>query len=228
MNLSPSIFARQVPASPFARTFAAALATPWRGTPPVQATFLHPAQAPIPTVSSRLLTYSPPLMNTTTPPIASQTSQAGSTSGLFARLATFSQGRAAPAFSLPTSMDAGINFNAPPVGTSPASFLRMQGSPSPVAPYNPSPPDLGVATVGRTPFLGPPAPGPQAPVGPAASLPMGPGDNYPGSGDGAYLTPAAPDPLAGTGLQGINWPRVAVYGGVAVGGLYLLSRMLKS
>lgn len=230
------VFARQVSASPLAASLAVALRTPLTPSRPVQSTFLSPSKTAIPTVSSQLVSYTPPDMSTTTPPIPSQTSPKSSTVGIFAQLARFSQPAppAALRLQLATTPAPPSNFYASPVGTSPGNFLAQQlAAGSPIASYNPSPPDLGVATVGATPFVGyPPAPGPAAPMGASATLPApggggyGPGGDYPGSGDGAYLTAGDLTPMAD--LTKPDYQKLALYGAAGLGGLYLLSRIFKA
>lgn len=238
MALPLPVFSKQPPASPLARSLAAAMRTPPTPSRPVASTFLSPARAPMPPVSAMLVSYTPPNMSTTTPPVPSQSSPQGSVSGLFARLALLSQPKppATMSMQVPSSAAPPSDFYAPNVGTSPGHFLSqqaMRATGSPIEPYNPPPPDLGIATVGATPFVGyPPAPGPAAPMGHSAALPASGGGGYSdsttigGAGDAPYLmaegsaAPAAPSVT--------DYQRLALYGAAGLGALWLLSRVVKA
>jgi hypothetical protein len=204
--------------------------TPFRASPPATSSFFTKAPALLPSASSIVAGWRP-ATPATVPPQPAPPAASSSVGGLFARIAKFSQP------SLPPSAlqfakqpaPAATGFDAAPVsagwrsvgGVTPSLPPAFVGTPPPAASMIPpaQPPAGQAATLA-----------PQA--SPTSTLPdpgftMGPGGSFPGSGDGAYLNPpssaaptAAPDTSPSLGT-------LALYGGVAVGGLFLLSKMFK-
>jgi len=208
-----------------------AVANSWTASPP----------RPAPLTPSIIDAH--PVMNTgsTVLPTPSQSSPGTGVAGLLARLAQFSRAPS-PIGSSGTSVQASGWFANPVTNTRSPSPAAS----TPLDPYN-APAWQAVPPASASMFTGgaassaanmSPAP---APVGPSAGTTgdpgypvsssgpsaYGPGGDYPGSGDAAYLQAASDAHPAGQ-VVGLDWKKIALWGGLGLGGLYLVSRMMRA
>lgn len=177
-------------------------------------------------------------------PVAAQAAGSASVGGMMARLQKLSAPVPAPASMQVPTEPAPVNpasLNVPTVSagvrvaSTASRFIRL-GTAAPAAPANPSGSVLPAEPPPVTPsvFLTTPA-GAAQPGGSAATLPAETAAQQEivpfGANDWQYMPPGASDPFAvsAPALQAaggeLDLGKLALYGGAAIGGLYILSRL---
>jgi hypothetical protein len=231
-SLASSVFAKP-PTSAVGSALQSALRTSFVASPAPTSSFFTKAPPLLPNASSVVRGWSPATPATVPPaPPAAASSSVG---GVFATIARMSQPSLPPsALQFARTQAPVTGFNATPVsaGWRPASFPA--GAPSQLVGYPPSPPSSpsGGAAASLPPAL-PPA-GQAATISPQVSptstlpdsgtYPQG-GFDPGSSSDGSYLTTAAPTPAPAPSSP--DFGTIALYGGGALVGLFLLSKMFK-
>lgn len=240
---APSAFAGQALAKAIAMTNPSSTMTPRPSAPAPVSAFLTRPSTPMRGAGAALASYTPPVLGSTAVPVAAQTSQAGSVSGVLAKLSLF--GAPAPArfgaggVSGPTTA-AVTGFSAPAVFAGAPQRAPLQFRPISADPgYTTS-----LAAVTAAPFTGAPAMPPAQPpatnattvtgassqpittaLAAGSTIPAAPGGGFdPGYGwaDGAYLDGGS---ASSATAPPTDYGKIALYGGGAVVALFALSKM---
>lgn len=250
----PSVFARPAGALATALRTAAAAAPSTGASIGASLFSTPPARPSLVSASSAIRNFVPAAVGTTSLPIGSQAPPAAGVQGMFATLARFSAPASPPRAltAAPTNINPTGLF-ATPVGSSPGNFIGRQlfRGTAAVQPFNMPPAPSAVQPVTTATYTNagpmPPAtpattPTGQTPQGSSTALPAAGGGFDPGSvmgsGDGPYLNAGQPDPFnpgydmngqplpaAPAAASSISFGQIALYGGVGLAGLWILSKV---